>query len=163
MKKLIGTLKVTAEKNRTVYGEYAGSGEVWDLDEAEVPVYFSGYWFHGQRPGTRTDSWFQNRIGAHTSMERDQEPKKGTTGFQFDKSGAGRAVVEGRLKLDPESGFKPVRVGTYGDGRPMYSLATDEEIESRLAYIAKIDPEGTGRAVVAGKEIDLICEVVEVA
>jgi hypothetical protein len=119
----VGTLHVPAREGFLETFEYAGAGAVWNLDEADIPVVRSkdGYWFIVRRPGTRIDSWFQNRIGAsYGSNNRDTTPKVGTVSMQFDKYTAGKYVAEGVLTLS--EGWVNVKVGEYSDGRPMYRV-----------------------------------------
>jgi len=125
-RRVIARLTVEARENSLRTFEYAGAGEVWNLDEATIditePDDGSHYWFLGQRPGTRIDSWFQNRIGACLGSDnRDRTPKKGTVGVQFDSFLAGEWAAQGKLKFLPDSGWTWKQVGTYStDGRPMY-------------------------------------------
>ncbi len=128
-RKIIGRLYLPAVQNHHRTFEYAGAGEIWNLDEATIDIYEphdqNNYWFYGQRPGTRIDSWFQNRIGdCYGSDNRDKTPKLGTIGVQFDSYGAGRMAAAGRLELF--NGWTWKKVGTYNDGTPMYKAVKEE-------------------------------------
>ena len=123
---VVARLKVEACKDALYTGEYAGAGEIWQLDEATIDITEptggdDNYWFLGRRPGTRTDSWFQNRIGAcYGSDNRDRTPKRGTVSVQFDSFTAGRMAQAGKFTFLPDSGWEVKQIGHYSSGKPMY-------------------------------------------
>lgn len=123
---IVGRLKCEEAKNVFRGFEYAGAGEYWDLDECEVELRYNGRWFLASRPGTRVDSWFQNRIGSvYGSDNRDKTPVRGEYGIQFDAFRAGELVNEGRLALD--EGWVCEQIGEYSSGKPMYHVHREEE------------------------------------
>jgi hypothetical protein len=121
MNTLVGFLTVDATKTQR-YGEYAGAGETWELDARRVELHCSGgHWVCGKRPGTRTASWFQNRIGATLgSNNLDETPVRGFYGVQYDRYEAGRLYAEGRLTL--ADGWEAEYRGEYSTGKPMYRI-----------------------------------------
>jgi len=127
MAQLIGYLHCPAQAGVHRSFEYAGAGEIWNLDEADIPLYHKGYWITGDRPGTRVDSWFQNRIGAsYGSDNRDTQPQRGSIGVQLRNYDAAKMAAAGRLTL--AAGWRLVQTGTYPDdcgnsaGKPIYRI-----------------------------------------
>lgn len=121
----VGTLTVEPRADHHKTFEYAGCGETWQLEGAEVEItYVNFHWFVGKRPGTRTESWFNNRIGACTSMSRDNDHKAGTIGVQMDSFGMGQAVLDGRMVLNEE--WELFYTGSH------YSLPYDRERDANL-------------------------------
>lgn len=123
--RLVGHLKVPAMPNHLVTFEYAGAGEIWNLDAAIIPIFKVDpgptYWFVGKRPGVRIDKWFQNRIGAtYGSDNRDRAHVRGFVGIQFDAYTAGTYAAAGDLALEEGWTFK--QVGQYSPTRHMYRV-----------------------------------------
>jgi hypothetical protein len=130
MSKLIGYLHCPAQAGVQRGFEYAGAGEIWDLDEASIPLYAVGcddYWITGKRPGTRVDSWFQNRLfGTCGSDNRNTQPQRGDIGVQYRNYEAAQLAAAGRITLSDD--WCLVQTGTYPDscgakaGQPMYRI-----------------------------------------
>ena len=118
----IGKLTLPSVKGYHRYFEYAGAGELWDLDESVVNVAFEGYWAVFSHPGVCTESWFQNRIGASLGSDNHcSEPKPGKLPRQMTMFDLGQLYVEGRLDLAPEwEAF--TCDGTYQDGSPIVCI-----------------------------------------
>ena len=120
MANLIGHLHVDAIKDHHRNFEYAGAGELWDLEECTVPVYTSrdGYWAVFNHPGVCNESWFQNRLGSSLGSDnRCTEPKAGSLSRQMDFFHMGTLYAAGELKL--AQGWIAKDCGNYSDGRPM--------------------------------------------
>ena len=120
MSKLIGYLHVDAIKNYRRSYEYAGAGELWDLEAATVPVYVSqdGYWVVYSHPGVCTESWFQNRIGAALGSDnRCTEPKPGSLPRQMSFFHLGTLYHNGKVQLEPD--WSAEYCDQYPDGKQM--------------------------------------------
>lgn len=125
----VGMLTLPAIEDIHRSFEYAGAGEIWNLDACCVPVTYDGhYWILGSRPGTCVESWFQNRIGGcYGSDNRNKEPRPGDFGIQMDPFTAAKHVLSGALVLEPD--WKCCVVGEYQSGDPIYRVASLAEIE----------------------------------
>lgn len=132
MSEIIGYLNCDAQQGVQRSFEYAGAGEIWNLDAATIPLHNNGYWISGRRPGVRVESWFQNRIGAcYGSDNRDTTPQPGEIGIQFRNYEAARLVAKGRVTLAP--GWKLVQTGVLPDdcgaraGEPTYRIEKEAQ------------------------------------
>lgn len=123
---LVGLLRVPAASDVQKMFEYAGRGETWDLYEAEIPIYkVSDYFFVGEQPGTRKDSWFQSRIGAVLGSDnRDTTPVRGVYPLQYDAFYLGRLWRKGKLSLC--QGWKARPVGLYSTGETMFAIEKED-------------------------------------
>ena len=118
----IGQLKVTAVKGYHRHFEYAGAGELWDLEESMVDVAFNGYWAIYSHPGVCTESWFQNRIGATLgSANLCTDPKPGKLPRQISMFDLGQLYVDGHLELGLEWEAYYCD-GSYADGTPIVCI-----------------------------------------
>ena len=118
---IVAYLIQTEEEGCRRSQEYAGAGEIWERHAALVPICDHGYWAIGRGPATRTDSWFQNRIGAHYGSDnRDKSRVPGEWTHQMDWFSLARAVFHGRAILaDPER-YPLVWSGALYDGPTIY-------------------------------------------
>ena len=128
-RELIGYWIQKEEEQVPYLGEYAGHNEEWRLHVGETAILRCtgpGWrkWVTAQRPATRISYNFWNRIGAHGSMQVDNEPKLGTHSVQMDAFDLARAVDRGVARL--VEGYEVVTVKRedgsdwlYPDGKPM--------------------------------------------
>ena len=116
---LVGYWIQREEREVPYLGEYAGHNEMWRLHIGETPIlrcaeYQYRKWVTAQRPATRIAYSFWNRIGAHGSLDQDNEPKLGTHGVQMDGFNLANAVRRGEARL--VEGYTIRQVGVYSAG-----------------------------------------------
>ena len=132
---------ITVRKDHNIRKSYECAAWYECVDVAagqRVPLWFHGYFFTAGFDGVITGSNFTSRIGAHYGAARVDENngKAGRAGIQYDAFGI--AEIErgagGTYEIELLPHWKVYKVGEYSsDGRPMFRIMQDWEIERRRA------------------------------